>query len=300
MVIPYCAPADGVLLPPARRLPIGAIDTHFHVFGPEEQFPYAPQRTYTPPDASNDSYLHLARVLGIAASVIVQPSVFGSDNSRTLTTLASGLMPMRAVVVLNHNVTDGELEDLHGRGVRGIRINTVFSAEAGFHEARLFAGRIRELGWHVQFLTDVSKAVDFRQLVDALGVPVVLDHYGHFDPSLGTSWQGFQDLLGLMADGKAWVKFSGAYRSTKLQATPYDDIKPIAAAFLEKAPAQIFWGSDWPHPSIGVPMPNDGPLVDMLMEWVNDEDLLTGICVDNPQRFYGFSETEIGRVLSMR
>lgn len=287
----HCAPADTVVRLPSRRLPAGAVDTHFHVFGPEEDYPYASDRTYTPPDATFDSYLHLASVLGISAAVIVQPSVYGTDNSRTLATLRSELQPMRGVVVLDPAVSDKELGMLHEIGVRGIRINMVFSPEAGFKQARRLADKIRGLGWHIQFLVDISKAENIRRLVDDLNVPVVLDHFGHFDPSLGVEWRGFRDLIGLMTDGKAWVKFSGPYRATERRALPYDDLKPVAEAMLSSAPDQIFWGSDWPHPSIKVPMPNDGALLDMLMDWIGEDELLARLCVKNPRRFYSFSES---------
>lgn len=282
------AAADAVVRPPARRLPAGAVDTHFHIFGPQDAYPYAARRLYTPPDASVGAYRHLAETLGIAGAVIVQPSVYGSDNRRTLDAMAALGMPMRAVVVVEEDVSDRELERLHGLGVRGVRINTVFSAEAGFASARRLADRIRPLGWHIQFLTDISAVADLPGLVAPLSLPVVFDHLGHFDAALGTGWQGFADLVGLMADGLAWVKLSGAYRSTRRQRLPYDDMRPIAEAMVARAPGQLLWGSDWPHPSIPVPMPNDGPLLDMTLGWMGDDAAIEAICVQTPRAFYGF------------
>jgi len=282
------APADAVVRPPSRRLPAGAVDAHFHILGPEHAYPYAARRLYTPPDASLDAYRHLAETLGIAGAVIVQPSVYGSDNRRTLDAMAALGMPMRAVVVVDEDVPDGELERLHALGARGVRINTVFSAEAGFAAARRLAERIRPLGWHIQFLTDISAVGDLPALVGPLGLPVVFDHLGHFDAGLGTDWRGFADLVGLMADGRAWVKLSGAYRTTCRQRLPYDDVRPIAEALIARAPGQLLWGSDWPHPSIPVPMPNDGPLLDMMLDWIGDGDIIETICVRTPRAFYGF------------
>lgn len=273
---------------PLRRLPAGAVDTHFHVFGPEELYPYSSQRTYTPPDASFESYLRLAAILGIEKAVIVQPSVYGTDNSRTLDTLRNADFPMRAVVVIDNEIADNELEAMHQAGVRGVRINTVFSAAAGIHGARLLADRVRGLGWHLQFLSDISMIDDLRGTVISLDIPVVIDHFGHFQISKGTEAQGFKDLLGLMSDGKAWVKMSGSYRMTGRNNLPYDDIKPIVDALISECPGQLFWGSDWPHPSIQVDMPNDGPLLDMLMGWITDPDQRQQVFVENASRFYGF------------
>ena len=288
MPIPECAPARQISRNPVCKLPSGAVDCHFHVFGPETRFPYAPGRSYTPPDASIADYETLAAKLGYSRAVIVQPSVYGLDNSRTLSFLSESRIPTRAVLVLDPNISERELEALHERGARGVRVNLVFSAGLALEAATILADKIRGLGWHLQFLADVSEVASLKALVRDLNIPVVFDHLGHTPVKKGVKDRGFQDLLHLVADGKAWVKLTGAYRVTNMQKPPYDDAAPFVEALLEANPAQLLSGTDWPHPSIPIAMPDDADLMDMFGNWVSDEVLRHRIFVDNPERLYGF------------
>ncbi|MDQ0391606.1 amidohydrolase family protein [Labrys monachus] len=290
MTIPVCAPARPAGRKPRLDLPAGAVDCHFHVFGPESAYPYAPGRSYTPPDAPLLAYEELAGTLGFSRGVIVQPSVYGLDNRRTLEAVRRSRLPMRAVVVLDPEISDAELEALHRQGARGVRFNLLFKAGLTIEAAGRLAERIRPLGWHLQFLADVSAIEDLAGLVAGLGVPAVFDHLGHVPAAKGIADPGFQALLGLVREGRAWVKLSGSYRVTGRRHTPYDDAAPFVSALVEAGPHQLLWGTDWPHPSIGVPMPDDADLVDMFGEWVTDEALRQGIFVDNPERLYGFAE----------
>jgi predicted TIM-barrel fold metal-dependent hydrolase len=288
MTIPECAPARPVSRSPIRELPPGAVDCHFHVFGPESRFPYAPGRSYTPPDASIADYETLADTLGFSRAVIVQPSVYGLDNSRTLSFLRESRIASRAVLVLDPDTSERELEALHESGVRGVRINLVFAAGLAMETAVRLADKIRALGWHLQFLADVSQIDDLRGLVSRLDMPVVFDHLGHVPTRKGVADRGFQDLLALVRDGRAWVKLTGAYRVTGMKAPPYDDAMPFVEALLEAGPGQLVTGTDWPHPAIPVAMPDDADLMDMFGNWVGDEALRQKIFVDNPERLYGF------------
>lgn len=291
-----CAAAEHPTHAPKIRLPAGAVDTHFHVFGPVDRYPYAERRAYTPPDASFDCYRAMAGMLGIARAVIVHPSVYGMDNSRTLATPADADLPLRRIVVARPDITDGALASLHEQGARGIRINTVFSADAAFDDALALAARIRPLGWHIQFLTDVSTIPDLRQRVERLGIATVFDHFGHVNTRKGVGDPGFQALLGLVRDGLSWVKLSGSYRITGLHLPPYDDVAPFAQALVDANPSRLLWGSDWPHPSIPVAMPNDGALLDQMMDWVPDPALRQRIFVGNPEELYGFPPADASEV----
>lgn len=288
MTIPKCASALPIRRRPVRELPPGAVDCHFHVFGPEGCFPYAPGRSYTPPDASIADYEALADTLGFSRAVIVQPSVYGLDNSRTLSFLRESRIPARAVLVLDPNVSEAELARLHELGVRGVRINLVFAAGLAMATAAGLADKIRNLGWHIQFLADVSQIEDLSGLVRRLRIPVVFDHLGHVPAEKGVANKGFQHLLSLVRDGTAWVKLTGAYRVTGMAAAPYEDVRPFADALVEANPGQLISGTDWPHPSIPIPMPDDADLLDMFASWVDDPDLYQQCFVKNPERLYGF------------
>jgi 2-pyrone-4,6-dicarboxylate lactonase len=285
---PACAPAKPVSRAPKHLLPPGTIDCHFHVFGPEHEWPYAAGRSYTPPDATLADYERLAQTFGISRSVIIQPSPYGMDNRRSLHAIAESRLPMRAVLVVEPTVSDAELAEYHRLGARGVRLNLIFGAGLAIETAQSLADRIRDLGWHLQFLADVSAIDDLQARMRRLKVPVVFDHLGHVPTDKGIGNPGFQDLLALLREGLAWVKLSGPYRSTRLAAMPYDDTRAFVDALVEANPHQLVWGTDWPHPSIPVPMPDDTDLLDQFGEWIQDASLRQAILVDNPERLYGF------------
>jgi len=172
--------------------------------------------------------------------------------------------------------------------VRGIRINLVTGGGLALQEAQAIAARIRGRGWHLQILADVSRLENLPALVGSLGLPVVFDHLGHVPVAKGVADTGFQALLALVRDGAAWVKLSGTYRMTTRAIPPYEDVRPFMDALVDAAPSRLVWGTDWPHPIISVPMPDDGDLLDQFGEWLTDETLRNAILVDNPACLYGF------------
>jgi 2-pyrone-4,6-dicarboxylate lactonase len=292
VTIPVCAPALPIVSAPKTMLPPGTIDCHFHVFGPEHAWPYAPGRSYTPPDAPLADYERLAATFGISRSVIVQPSPYGMDNRRSLEAVATSRLPMRAVLVLDPSVTDAQLAEYDRLGARGVRFNLLFGAGLAVQTAQAFADRIRELGWHLQFLADVSTMDDLPRLARRLRVPVVFDHLGHVPASKTVVDAGFQNLLALVREGLAWVKLSGTYRTTGRTSTPYDDTRPFIDALIAANPERLVWGTDWPHPSISPPMPDDTALVDQFNAWVQDPAMCERIFVRNPEQLYGFEPWE--------
>ncbi len=289
MTIPVCEGAQPVTRKPAWSLPGGAVDCHFHIFGPNAAYPLAPERSYTPPEAPLGHYEQLCATIGIERAVIVQPSPYGFDNSRTLRAMTESSIPMRAVLVLDPTVSEAQLHHYHGQGARGVRLNLLFGAGAALSSAEQLADRIRDLGWHMQFLADVSVLDDLSRLTDRLRLPLVFDHLGHVPVAKGPQDPGFQTLLALVREGRAWVKLSGAYRVTGRISPPYDDVHPFVDALLGANSSQLVWGTDWPHPSIPVPMPNDVDLVDMFGNWVVDYSLRRAVLVRNPERLYGFA-----------
>ena len=201
-------------------MPDLACDCHSHVFGPQTQFPLVPDRLYTPPEAPLAAYNHLLDTLGFSRAVIVQPSVYGIDNRATLEAAATNLDRFRAVVVVDANVTEADLQAMHDNGARGVRANLLFSGDKAMAEVRAIADKIAPFGWHLQVLLDVSTFPDAYAFFSGLPVSTVFDHMGHFPTSKGFETEGFRDLLTLMGEGKAWAKLSGAYRTTRRKRLP--------------------------------------------------------------------------------
>ncbi len=286
--IPVCAGPDPAPRAPKFAMPALACDCHSHVFGPRAEFPMVPDRLYTPPEASLASYEHLLDTLGFGRAVIVQPSIYGTDNRATLDSAATDRDRYRAVVVVDGEVSEAELQKMHEQGARGVRANLLFSGEKAMAEVRAIADKIAPLGWHLQVLLDVSTFPDLKSYFSALPVQTVFDHMGHFPMTKGTGIKGFEDLLALMGNGKAWAKLSGAYRITSQTTSPYDDVTPVAQALIAANPDQVVFGTDWPHPHIPVDMPNDGDLLDGLADWAPDAAARHAILVDNPARLYDF------------
>ncbi|MBY4677535.1 amidohydrolase family protein [Marinobacterium arenosum] len=289
--IPFCEAADPFPRSPAFEMPAGACDSHAHVFGPECRYRYTPNRSYTPPDAPVGAYLHLHDQLGIERGVLVQPSIYGTDNQLQLDSLAylrSLGRQYKGVAVVDADVSETELDRLADGGHCGVRMNLLFKGGIQWRDVAALAERLAARQWHLQFLVDVSEFEALEQRVRALPLPVVVDHMGHMPCAKGIEHAGFQALLNLLRDGRAWVKLSGAYRITGQQLPPYDDVVPFARALIEANPEHCVWGSDWPHPHFPIPMPNDGDLLDLLAQWAPDEAQRNRILVDNPARLYGF------------
>lgn len=291
--IPFCEAARKVLREPEVAVPAKSCDTHAHVFDRHEDYPFTANRTYTPPEASLEQYLELHRVLGIERGVLVQPSVYGTDNSlhlHALRQLREQGYDYRGVCVVAPDVTAAELQELHEAGFRGVRMNLLFRGGLQWEDVLGLADRIAALGWHLQFLVNVSDCDDIMDRVADLPVPVVFDHMGHMPAARGANELGFRKLLGLLADNKAWVKLSGSYRVTMQDEYPYPDVAEIARALVAANPDRCIWGSDWPHPHFPGRMPDDTDLLDDLSLWVPDEEIRERILVSNPSRLYGFDD----------
>jgi len=283
-----CSQPDPNPRPPSFSVPRGACDAHAHILGPASLFPYSADRQYTPLDALLPSYENMLRVLGFERAVLVQPSVYATDNRRLLDAMKSAKAETRGVVVLPETVTDRELDAMHRIGVRGIRANLIRGDRSDLDRATRLARRIARFGWHLQVLADVSTVADLEHNVRALPVDTVFDHMGHMPAVKGVDEPGFRALIRLLETGRSWVKLSGSYRITRETYAPYADVRPIAEALVRATPERVVWGSDWPHTAIKIPVPNDGSLLDMLADWVPDTANRHRILVENPARLYGF------------
>ncbi len=297
-------PSDWTYAAPAFNVPEGACDSHAHVIAPDGSGLIA-QRRYTPAPAPEEEYFRMLDSLRVRYGVLIQPSVYGTDNSHLLATLRRNPQRLRGVAVLgataggsaqnpaDRHAADETLADMHAAGVRGVRINALFGGGASLSDIDVLARRIAPLGWHLQLYVDGPTLLALRTTLERLPCDVVFDHMGHVDPAEGCDGQAFQVLLALVRDHGRWVKLSAANRMTRMTAaTDFADTTPLASALAEAAPDRVLWGSDWPH--VGVTQwPNTGQLLNLLPQWLPDPVARRRLLVDNPARLYGF-ETAAG------
>ncbi len=287
-----CPPPDRILRSPRLVLPAGAIDSHAHVLGPAATYPYAVERVYTPEDCTLADYVAQLKALGVSRGVLVQPSVYGTDNRAMLAALSAQPIPLRGVAVIRPDISDIDLREMHALGVRGIRCNLVDLKDrlSGIPLAQLtaLANRVRPLGWHLELLAHVHETPTLFNDFINFPVDVVFGHFGYVPMSTGIDNPGFEGLLALMAAGKAWVKMTGPYRISALHSPPYADLRSTVAAVIDANPDRLVWGSDWPHVMMKRQMPNDADLVDLLADWIPNGSLLQKILIDNPQKLYDF------------
>ncbi len=282
-----CLPPLDVEPRPSWRAPALSCDCHFHIFGPYGRFPLDAGRHYEPAEALIPHYLRVADALGIGRMVIVQPSVYGTDNECSLDAAARfGLDRARVVAVVDDQVDAAALRALHERGVRGVRFNAVSGNGTPLDALEGLAARIAPLGWHLQLYAEGHQLPDLAPRLAKLPVEVVVDHMGGVRTADGVHGDGFQALLRLLDSGRAWVKLCG-YRISSA-GPPFADVVPFARALLDAAPDRCVWGTDWPHPSLADWMPEDGALLDLLGEWAPGEAERRRVLVDNPARLYGF------------
>jgi predicted TIM-barrel fold metal-dependent hydrolase len=286
-MIELCQRPDPNPRTPRLRAPPGAIDTHFHIFGPETEYPFLPVRRFTPPDATVESYLTLHRTLGLTRAVLVQPSMYGTDNRRQLDAAAQMDIPTRTIVVVPLTVSDAELTDLYARGARGVRFITTQPGGLPLDQLEHFAARLGALGWHIQLMLSPDHLTELAPRLAKLRGPIVIDHIGDVRSALGIDQPAFQALLRLLRGGQCWVKLSAGYHHSN-QAPPYRETIPLVRVLVEARPDRLFWGSDWPHANHLGPMPNSTDLFDLMLDWVPDEGTRNRILVDNPECFYGF------------
>ena len=289
---PPCAPPDFNPRQPKITLPKLACDTHAHILGPIAQYAYSPARVYTPPDCLLSEYQKMLATLGVERAVLVQPSVYGSDNTVMLGAMKAAGSKFRGVAVVENDVSDAELAKLNAAGVRGVRVNIVDVKDRKpgtlpMAELVALAKRIAPMGWHMEFLMHCDEFADMDRTFADFPVDIVLGHLGYMKTSLGVNNAGFQALLRLMKAGKAWVKFTGPYRISGA-ALPHVDTNDYAHALINANAERMLWGTDWPHVMVKSAMPNDGDLCDLLSAWIPDAATREQVLVKNPAKLYGF------------
>jgi predicted TIM-barrel fold metal-dependent hydrolase len=284
-------------------VPAGACDTHTHVFGDPQRFPFATARAYTPEQASIAEMRDLHTALHTERVVIVHPSVYGTDNSCTLDGMKQLGSIVRGIAVIDEKTPESALDEMDRAGMRGIRVNLETTGQSDpavarqrFQEA---VDRIkRRSKWHIQVYTRLSVIEAIKDQVAAAPMPVVFDHFGGAQAALGVNQPGFDTLLNLVRSGKAYVKISAPYRSST-KPPDYADVAPLAKALIGANPQHILWGSDWPHPASPVAhrpvtevtplwQVDDGRIFNQLPLWAPDERVRKIILVENPAKLYGF------------
>lgn len=281
---------------PRFKLPAGAVDAHCHVFGPGAQFPYAPERKYTPCDASKEQLFALRDHLGFDKNVIVQATCHGSDNRALVDALRHSDNKARGVATVKRDVSDAELQDMHEAGVRGTRFNFVKRlADFTPREVLLeIANRIAPLGWHVVVYFEAQDLPELYDFFTALPTTVVVDHMGRPDVSKPVDGPEFELFVKMMREHEnIWSKVSCPERLS-LSGPPalngeqnaYRDVVPFARHLVETFPDRVLWGTDWPHPNLKDHMPDDGLLVDFIPHIARTAELQHKLLVDNPTRLY--------------
>ncbi len=274
---------------PAFRVPPGAVDAHCHVFGPGDRFPYAPERKYTPCDASAAQLFALRDHLGFARNVIVQATCHGADNRALVDALNRAEGRARGVATVRTDVTDAELKALDAAGVRGVRFNFVkrLVDTTPPDQLRHIAARVAALGWHVVIYFE---AADLPQLYDffmTLPTVLVVDHMGRPDVAKPADGPEFELFLRLMRERPTvWSKVSCPERLSVTGPPSYDDVVPFARRLVEAFPDRVLWGTDWPHPNLKSHMPDDGKLVDYIPRIAVTAELQRKLLVDNPMNLY--------------
>ena len=281
---------------PKFKLPPGSVDAHCHVFGPGHQFPYAPERKYTPGDASREQLFALRDHLGFARNVIVQATCHGSDNRALVDALKHSDNKARGVATVSRDVTDAELGELHAAGVRATRFNFVKRlADFTPREVLLeIAQRIAPLGWHVVVYFEAQDLPQLYDFFTALPTTVVVDHMGRPDvhkPVDGPEFDLFVKML--REHSNIWSKVTcperlsvGGPPARDGERMPYRDVVPFARRLIETFPDRVLWGTDWPHPNLKDHMPDDGLLVDFIPHIATTAELQRKLLVDNPTRLY--------------
>jgi 2-pyrone-4,6-dicarboxylate lactonase len=273
---------------PQYKPPAGAVDAHCHVFGPEDRFPYAPERKYTPCDAPKEKLFALRDFLGFDKNVIVQASCHSKDNRAMVDALDAAGGKAKGVAFVGEEVTDDELKWLDRAGVRGVRFNFIkrlvdFTPRDVLER---IAARVAPLGWHIVVYFEMADLAELESFFTALPTRVIVDHMACPDVRKGLSDPDFRRFVTLLDQHENfWVKTTCPERFTQ-QGPPYDDVVPFARTLVELFPDRVLWGTDWPHPNMPKEAPDDGVLANMIPKIAPTPTLQKALLVDNPMRLY--------------
>ncbi len=293
--LPYALPPDPNTRAPNWTLPDGACDTHFHIFGPPDRFPFAATRRYTPPGGPVENYWKVQKITGLTRGIAVQPTAHGMDNSAIMDAVKRSDGKMRGVVRFNEKTTDAELQQLHEDGARGARFSLMSDRPGSIENLQAALPRMENLGWSLVLHVEPDHFVDNEAFIRKIRIPTIVDHMARCKPQDGgMNHPAFTLLLDLLRDDRFWVKIASVDKiSAEKQAfvpdfIPYKDTLPMGQAVIAAAPDRVIWGSDWPHGNTFEPgrIPNDGDLLNVLGAMTSDDDQRRKVLVDNPTRLY--------------
>ncbi|SFJ32428.1 2-pyrone-4,6-dicarboxylate lactonase [Amycolatopsis sacchari] len=285
---------------PSFALPPGTVDAHCHVFGPQAEFPFAPERKYTPCDASKDQLFALRDHLGISRTVIVQATCHGADNSAMLDAVRAAGNRARGIATVRPDVSEAELRRLDAAGVRGVRFNFVKRlVEASPKEdLTTIAAKVAPLGWHIVLYFEAADLPELEGFFSSLPTPLVIDHMGRPDVTKPVGGPEFSGFLRFVGSNDVWVKVSCPERLTVTgpaaldgQRHAYTDVVPFARRVVAEFGDRVLWGTDWPHPNLKNHMPDDGLLVDYVPTIATTAEERHKLLVGNPMRLYWPGET---------
>lgn len=283
--VPNSAGVNAPVLP----MPLKACDCHLHIY--DARFAQSVDAASLQDLATVNEYRLLQKRLGTERAVVVTPRSYGVDNDVTLDAIAQlGLDRARGVAVLRSDVSDTTLKTLDAGGIRGVRFSlyTPKHAAASFEMVEPLAARIANLGWHLQLHWTADQIVEHEAMLKRLPTPIVLDHMTRLPQPLGLNHPAVKIVDHLLAQGRTWIKLSGAYLDSQVgEAGDFLDIDAVARHWITTAPNRLVWGSDWPHPTEMI-KPNDANMLDMLARWTTERSVIEQILVTNPSELYGF------------
>lgn len=276
---------------PRLVAPPGSWDTHFHIYGPPDRFPYAQTRGFTPPAAPIEHWLRISAAIGIERGVLVNPAVHDRDPACALDAIERAEGRIRGVVRAHADLSESQVERLHRGGIRGVRFP--FAKELGrefdAQLVRTLVPRLERFGWVAQFHIDDDALERHADDIAAVPLPVVIDGMAGVVPSLGLEQPRLRIMLELLRRPNVHLKLMTADREMHA-GQRYDDIVAWARAVVAAAPERVMWGSDWPHSYLydANRVPNDGDLIDMLLDFVPDDATRARVLADNPKALWDF------------
>ncbi|HZT07121.1 MAG TPA: amidohydrolase family protein [Chloroflexota bacterium] len=293
---PVALPPDPNTRPPHWRLPANACDSHIHVFGPPDVFPYAESRRYTPPAAPIEHYRNVQQITGLTRAVVVQPTAHGVDNRAIVNAVTRSAGTMRGIANIDDSISDAQLDELAARGVMGARFSLMGDREGSPDDIASQLPRMRARDWILDLHVDPDDLLEHEQFIRAIPLTIVVDHMARVRPMQGLDQPAFRVLLDLLKDDRFWVKICSLDKLSAVpkahvdDGLPFRDMIPFAQAVIAAAPDRVLWGSDWPHGNTFTPgrTPNEGDLLDLLIEIAPDPATRQRILVDNPSRLFGF------------
>lgn len=284
------AAADPAQTRPRLQAPAGSCDCHMHIFDP--RFPTRGDSPYTPPAASIEDYRAVQARLGLERVVVIQSVTHGTDNANLLAALDGFGACARGIAVIEPDIGEDELRDMTEKGVRGVRFELA-NGVLTLDDLDTVAARIAPFGWHVDLQTDGRDLPDLVDRLSGLPCPLVFDHYAKFIDVLPTDHPAVQAALHLLREGNTWIKLTAPYAGHHRPA-PWPELIPLARTFIDTAPNRLVWGSEWPQsmmPMMGKPIPDHAGLLDLLLDYTDDAQVIEDILVHNPAALYGFPAT---------